>query len=322
MTDIEAARTKWVSERDDYCKFAEVVRIRLHDAMRPCGFWFEVTSRAKETDSLVKKLLEKSNHTYDSLPDKVGARIIVKYRAEVEPAIRAAQGALVCGNVDDKLKAQGVDKVGYLSVHVDKACLKPDDPVIGQYSAARFWLELQVRTLAQHLWSEMSHDTIYKNQESISALPDDVKRRVNLMAGQIEVADREFDRLNGELPADPAIQLLKLLERFYYKHTTRRPNIDLSLQLLRLILPTYKGSPAEIKSRLAAFLESKAAVLQHVFTEAAMTPPQSALLFQPEALAIYERLENAPIEIKKAWNKEYPEKELDDIATQFGLSID
>src|ERR1700688_1296455 len=73
------------------------------------------------------------------------------------------------------------------------------DPGALDYPPNTFWAELEVRTLAQHVWCEMSHDSVYKNDEMVAALPDDIKRRVNLMAGQIEVADREFDRLDSEL---------------------------------------------------------------------------------------------------------------------------
>jgi ppGpp synthetase/RelA/SpoT-type nucleotidyltranferase len=45
-----------------------------------------------------------------------------------------------------------------------------------------FWAELQVRTLAQRLWSEMSHDTVYKNDGMVAKLAPDVQRLVVLMA--------------------------------------------------------------------------------------------------------------------------------------------
>ncbi len=44
---------------------------RLLDSLKPLGVWFHVEARAKTTDSLVKKLLTKQHHTFESLPDKV-----------------------------------------------------------------------------------------------------------------------------------------------------------------------------------------------------------------------------------------------------------
>ena len=64
-----------------------------------------------------------------------------------------------------------------------------------RFPGGRFRAELQVRTLAQHLWSEMSHDTTYK---SGTVVEPELKRRVNLLAGLIEIADREFSRLQEE----------------------------------------------------------------------------------------------------------------------------
>jgi len=96
-----------------------------------------------------------------------------------------------------------------------------------------------VRTLAQDLWSEMSHDSVYKSEEALGALPADVQRRVNLMAGQIEVADREFDRLHTELPRDANLRILKILERHYYRLASKEPNLELSIQILCDSVPLY-----------------------------------------------------------------------------------
>jgi DNA-binding SARP family transcriptional activator len=49
---------------------------------------------------------------------------------------------------------------------------------------------------------------------------------------------------------------------------------------------------------------------------------RSAFVSQPELLMIYERLVNDSTAMRKAWNKVYPEKELERIANHFGLSFD
>lgn len=322
MSDVEAARKRWIKERPEYVAFADVVSLRLKRILRPGGFWFEVSARAKEVDSLVKKLLKKSNHSYDSLPDKVGARAIVRFRSDIEPALQLIRKNFVCQKEDPK--DPGLDKVGYQSVHLDGVSLTDTDPDVVRFPHDKFWVELQVRTLAQHLWSEMSHDTIYKNDETVSALPLDLRRRVNLMAGQIEVADREFDRLNGELPAEPNIQVLKALERHYYRLSSRRPDTELSLQVLNLLLPLYHTTVHDITDKMDQFVSRNSGFLDDFYAQLTdiSVEKSSAFFSQPELLMIYERLLNDQTAIRKAWNQVYPEQELERIANRFGLSFD
>jgi putative GTP pyrophosphokinase len=323
MTDIELARQAWLVDRPAYEAFGDLLSTRLTESIRRLGVWFEVSARAKELDSLVKKLLKKPEHSYESLPDKLGIRVIVRFRSDIKPVIETVLASLDHDAVDDKLGILGTDRVGYQSVHIDHLRLRENDANASQFPGTRFWAELQVRTLAQHLWSEMSHDTVYKNDDSVEMLESDIKRRVSLMAGQIEVADREFDRLNGELLAEPRVQLLKALERRYFKLTSRRPDTGLSLQVLDKIIPLYGVDPHEIEVKLDQFLESRQSVLDTVFSEGNERPERrSAFLFQPEVLMLYERLTNDPISTRRVWVELFPERELKRVANSFGISFD
>lgn len=327
MNDVEAARKAWLVERPTHIIFGDLIRGRLNSKLRKLGFWFEVSSRAKDLDSLVKKLLKKRDHTYDSLPDKVGVRVILRYRSDIEPVIKSVLNDFACESTDDKFSILGTDRVGYQSVHVDRLRLRAADPDCAAFPPDKFWAELQIRTLAQHLWSEMSHDTIYKNDEMVRVLPPDLKRRVNLMAGQIEVADREFDRLNRLLPVETQTEILKALERHYYTLASRRPDTELSLQTLATIVPLYHmDDPAQIISHLDLFFEEKRAVFESVFANEQVVGNQegsrSSFLYQPEVIMLYERLLNDPIEVRRAWNEEFPESELERVANIFGMSFD
>jgi ppGpp synthetase/RelA/SpoT-type nucleotidyltranferase len=296
---------------------------RLRVGVRKLGVPAEVTSRPKEIDSLIKKLLLKPEHTYDSLPDKVGVRVVFKYLSD-GPRMKA----LVSEHFDheppdDKAKERGEKEVGYLSVHLDNTRLKANDVQIVSFPASKFFAEVQLRTQAQHLWSEMSHDDVYKNDETVKALPGDLKRRINLMAGQVEVADREFDRINAEIEKEDAYVLLKALEKNYFKLTTRRPNPELSLNVIRLLLPRFDGQPiAEIIEQVNKTFEGRAKFLEHVYQDPDRQNDSSAFLFQPEALMIYDRLLDDRDETLRVWNERYPSSELERVANNFGLALD
>jgi hypothetical protein len=186
---------------------------------------------------------------------------------------------------------------------------------------AGYRAELQIKTLGQHLWSEMSHDSVYKNDDMLAVLPVGFRRRVNLMAGLIEVADQEFNRLNRELPLSAAGQLYKVMERHYYKLTTNRPDPELSLQVIDLLLPLYGGDVHQITQQLDSFFETHQATLHSVYAQQEEWKT-GAMLYQPEVLMIYERLEADQLATRKTWNTRFPEGELERVANSLGISFD
>jgi ppGpp synthetase/RelA/SpoT-type nucleotidyltranferase len=324
MNDLETARTKWLEEEPQHNEFARAIADRLTSALRPLGIWFEVSHRTKAIDSLLKKLIRKPEYSYESLPDKVGVRFVVRYRSDLDSIIAVAVTDLVCGAGDDKADKLGEDRVGYQSKHLDHVSLPSSDLRHSEFPAERFWAELQIRTLAQHLWSEMSHDTIYKNDETIVHLPPDFKRRVNLMAGQIEVADREFDRLARELAPEDSLEILKFLERRYYALTANRPDIELSVQVLRDVLPLYRKNVHQIEATLDNFLVAHNETLKEIYAQVDRgdTTVETPFIYQPEILVLYERLVNDGLALRRTWNEHYPETELERIANTLGISFD
>jgi len=319
MMDADEARRRWLEERQTYGEFGKLIADRLKGAVQDRGIWCATSSRAKEPHSLIKKLL-KGKHTYDSLPDKAGARCIVRYMSDLDVVLSRAHSLFDCSEHDSKLKELGADRIGYNSIHV-QVRLREGDPELQKYPATVYGAELQVRTLAQHLWSEMSHDSFYKNDATLTVLPVELKRRVYLMAGLIEVADQEFDRLNRETTLNPEAQLYKALEQHYYTLTGKRPDPALSLEVIKLLLPLYRLAVPQVAQRLDSFFDAHRDVLKDVYEEAEESTV-SPFLYQPEVLMIYERLETDQLAARKAWVLRFPESELERIANALGISFD
>src|ERR1700719_1310401 len=99
MEDLEAARRRWLTDRPHYVEFGKVLKARLESVVRPLGLpGAEISVRTKEVDSLLKKFVFKQNHhTYDSLGDKLGVRIIVKRAGHVELVRAVIAERFVCG---------------------------------------------------------------------------------------------------------------------------------------------------------------------------------------------------------------------------------
>jgi ppGpp synthetase/RelA/SpoT-type nucleotidyltranferase len=89
---------------------------------------------------------------------------------------------------DDKinrnLSLPGYRSVQYLVRFPRETCGNPENRKYANLVA-----EVQVRTVLQHAWAEIEHDIQYR---SFTALPDQLRRRFVILAGLIEIADKEF----------------------------------------------------------------------------------------------------------------------------------
>jgi ppGpp synthetase/RelA/SpoT-type nucleotidyltranferase len=309
-----------LTERNRYVALGKIIEDEIKAGVHRLGLWCETSSRAKEPHSLIKKLLRKPHQTYDSVSDKVGARCIIRYHSDLARVVEVAQKLFECGPVDWKADVLGVQKIGYLSIHIDVS-LRADHPRAQEFAGTG--AELQIRTLAQHLWSEMSHDAVYKNDDVFSKLPDALRRRVNLMAGVIEVADMEFDRINTELEARPEVEIYRGLEAHFYKLTAHPSDPALSLDVIALLLPLYESASAtEIRKRVDAFVTKHEEGLHEIYAQQDQHLT-SELILQPEALMIAELLDHdESTALRTVWNTRFPESELERLAVALGHSFD
>ncbi|MBP5476759.1 MAG: hypothetical protein J6Y00_03630, partial [Paludibacteraceae bacterium] len=167
----------------------EVTRI-LREALERNGLIVTaVEARIKTETSLADKLALKG-YKYASLSDItdiLGARIITFYTDDVDriAAIAEQLFEIDWANSVDKRKLHQLDSFGYNSLHY--ICRLP---------GYDYRFELQLRTTLQHAWASINHDTGYKSGVEI---PREYVRRINRMAGMLEMADDEFSRIRIEI---------------------------------------------------------------------------------------------------------------------------
>ncbi len=175
-----------------------------------------VITRIKHPDRVVDKILRKPNifpkglsleslyHMYDA----IGVRVIVYFSSQL-PLIDRELRSLNTLKISkenppeayldlDFLERLGLQHIeqknkesGYSSIHYT-VCLK-DSSISKQ---GRPFFEIQVRTLAQELWSELEHVLLYKpeNRTHFSA-----KRRFQILSREVGVIDEHFNLLYEEL---------------------------------------------------------------------------------------------------------------------------
>ncbi len=156
--------------------------------------------RVKDVKSAHKKLslLSESHSNPADLTDLLGVRIITYFPDDVDRVATVVEKEFKIDHVNsvDKRKLMETDKFGYLSLHyVASMNLKRARLVeYKRYDGMRF--ELQIRSILQHAWVEIEHDLGYKLE---GALPKKMRRSFSRLAGLLEIADQEFERLRQEI---------------------------------------------------------------------------------------------------------------------------
>lgn len=171
-------------------KMKDTVLAKLQKALLRSGLIVTtMEARVKTEGSLSGKLALKGAKyaTLSDITDLVGARIVTFYTDDVDRIASMAEKLFEIdwANSVDKRKLHQLDSFGYNSLHY--ICRLP---------GYDYRFELQMRTTLQHAWAAINHDTGYKSGIEI---PREYMRRMNRLAGILEMADDEFSRIRTEL---------------------------------------------------------------------------------------------------------------------------
>ena len=148
-----------------------------------------IESRVKTESSLAGKL-ELKGSKYASLADItdiVGVRVITFYTDDVDKVASAVEKLFKVDweNSVDKRKLHEIDSFGYMSLHY--ICSMDGFP---------YRFEIQMRTVLQHAWANMNHDTGYKSGVEI---PIEYRRSLSRLSGLLELADEQFSIIRADL---------------------------------------------------------------------------------------------------------------------------
>ncbi len=186
----EAILEEYRSNRADFDRKAAEIYGILKETLDDAGLVVAALEyRVKAEDSLAGKL-ELKGGKYASLADItdiIGLRVITFYTDDVDKVASAVERLFVVDweNSVDKRKIHEIDSFGYLSLHY--ICSMPDFP---------YRFEVQMRTVLQHAWANMNHDTGYKSGVEV---PKEYLRNLSRLAGMLELADEQFSRIRSEL---------------------------------------------------------------------------------------------------------------------------
>lgn len=214
--------------RETYYPLYEDFALRLHnlvqDLTKPLKELIDKFEyRAKTVESFVGKLErkpEKYQHPFQEMTDLAGVRIITFYQESVPQIVEIIRREFVVDEARslDKFDDLDAKEFGYQSIHLivslpeSRTCLEEWKRFAGLQA------EIQIRSILQHAWANMSHKFEYK---ATTQAPRELRRRLFRLSALLELADEEFKTL-----LDQTREISQ-----GYRHDVRRGQLNLPLNL-------------------------------------------------------------------------------------------
>lgn len=193
--------------------------------------------RVKGWGSIAEKIQRKSLALENvcDLDDLVGIRAILLFRPDLHRVDQLLRSTLTVLSAEDTSSRLNESQFGYQSRHyvvtLPRAWLSvPSFSSLGELKA-----EIQLRTLAQHIWAAASHKLQYKHEATV---PPPLRRSIHRVSALLETVDLEFERLLVERETYVKSDISSL--------SADEPlNVDVVQSLLNDLLPTINRIDAE-----------------------------------------------------------------------------
>jgi GTP pyrophosphokinase len=221
---MASLRNQYDAIRETAAKFCEklreVVQALLSDNGVSLGVPLE--SRVKSWESIIEKTARLSLKPKDisQLNDLVGLRVILLFRRDVTKVCSLLSDCFSVVSREDASVRLAEAEFGYQSLHyiikLPEGWLSV--PVYREFRDLK--AEIQVRTLAQHIWAAGSHILQYKHEAGV---PIPVRRSIYRVSALLETVDLEFERVLAERES-------------YISRLRELPATDLNVDLLARIL--------------------------------------------------------------------------------------
>lgn len=201
-----------------------------------------IESRVKQWSSIEEKIERKALTltTVSDLDDLVGARIILLFSRDLDRVEKVIGDTFEVLSSEDTGTRLAETQFGYHSRHYIIRIPETwrDVPVFRRLR--RFKAEVQVRTLAQHIWAAASHKLQYKQEDSV---PPPVRRTIHRVSALLETVDLEFERVLATRDS--------YIQNDMQEATKDEPlNVDLIASILNDTFPAENRGEAEDYNKL------------------------------------------------------------------------
>lgn len=304
MSSYDEIQAEYAKVYPSYHRLAERLKSLLRQGLDNQGLRLvEVSARPKEPSSFLKKAMRKGYaDPITAIGDKAGARIIVPFSRDRANVLAVCETILELSEPEDKRDKLGSETVGYLGLHYS-AVIRTELLDAHETDLAGLRAELQIHTKAENAWASVAHDSLYK---SVVPVPAPVARRLMRLAALAEIFDDEVERFRVELAAQPGFSdleaILPPLDAMLLRFTPRAGDPGLSALLIPAIRSLYDcAADAIVDSRIAPYLEEHHEEIQALYSRHEGDERANPLLYQPEVLLLFERLDTNPYTVRPAW---------------------
>lgn len=224
-------------------RFAASLADQLHHLLKDNGIplGVPIEYRVKSWNSIAEKVERKQTELQklSDLSDLVGLRLMLLFKRDVNKSSEMICRTFAVIEKEDTVGRLKEDQFGYQSLHLlvrmPQGWLKV--PSLAEFVDLK--AEIQIRTLAQHIWAGASHHLQYKRE---SGVPLPIRRSINRVSALLETVDLEFERVLDERTA-------------YLSDIVQTPhggglNVDLLAQVLDEALPAANKEPGESYSEV------------------------------------------------------------------------
>jgi len=304
VSDYEQVAADYAAAFPTYERLASRLQELLRERLDGAGLRLvEVSARAKEPGSFVKKALRKGYaDPMTEIGDKAGARLILPFARDREQAVSVCQEVLELSDPEDKRDLLGSERVGYLGLHY-AATMRPEALRDDEGELAGLRAELQIHTKAESAWATAAHDSLYK---AVVDVPDPVARRLVRLSALAEIFDDQVERFLVEVEQLPDFALLDAivpaLDALLLRFTAQPGDSGISALLVPALATLYDVEPrAIVDDVVGPYVEAQRAELQQLYQRLDGDARANPLLYQPEGLMLLERLATNPYQLRAVW---------------------
>lgn len=320
----DEVRAAYIKERPRYQQLCSKCEELLREGLREAGVRGEIETRVKEPVSYLRKVLRDPDYLSGQRPiqDKAGLRVVLPYFDDEEAVKDVIDGRFEVDDREETADRLGADRLGYLAVHyivrVRDEWLDEDERTLFDGVQA----EIQVGSIAQRAWAEVSHELIYKGAVDV---PVEYQRIINRLVALMEVFDSEVKRARKEIAVVPGFEFAPLisdLDRELLRFTGRTPDRTLSQHIISRLGSAYPEAPDEIfASSVEPWLTGNRDRVAELYDNYGDDLEANPLYFQPEAFLVFERSENDPAGLRAAWPVEIPDQLLVSMTELWGYPV-
>lgn len=279
-------------------------------------------SRVKEDVSLVEKAFYRGKDytdPYNQITDKVGTRFVVLLTRDLRIVEDAVQNSPHWDfskdrDFEDEQKKAPI-QFDYAAVHYVVTAADEIEHG-GQKIAAGTPCEIQIKTILQHAYGELTHDTIYKpNVDATPFMHRAAAKSMALLEATNDYFETVFDQVAEFVKPDR--EATQVLMPIYKKFTGIDPK---PTKLEGLLIEAMSNDIAQLGENLAQELTEFLDAHSYLNETIKHNSTAKLLFAQPSILLTYFLVNRKPSEVKKKWP--LTDDELRPIYTDLGNSFE